>query len=465
MTENPTGAQIMPQIMPQKARYRPSGEFLFPGNPLAEALPCFLEDSWTDLARRLLRRPGRIDCRRPDQERLQLLAGIPDKLFAPRHACQSLALIIDSMLDQGYLNRRPDLPPDCKYLRDDPARAKGREAFGRPRRPTFITGALTGLPGTGKTAALERVLSRYPQVVDHSPEELGFALRQIVHMRVQCPAGGKYKDFCLAAIAEIVRLTGATDAARLGAWSDVWSIQRELERLIGRHQVGLLVADNFENVTASRKNSATFFESLIGLSGHLGLPVFFAAAPHCLAFVQKDLHTARRFASEGSLQWPPMSAAATDDPTRRPVPDEDWLVLMALLMQVWALRGTGFWEDDPAVGQALYDLSQGLPGVAVRLYALAQMRAIVRARATGAGEMLTAGLLSGVFEEFFDCSEPPARALRGKNKRPPLPTRIMGGGRAAFDAAVEKILAEFKAAAPQAKQTAATAQTPSGGGA
>ena len=73
-------------------------------------------------------------------------------------------------------------------------------------------------------------------------------------------------------------------------------------------------------------------------------------------------------------------------------------------------------EPDELINNKLYELSQGVPDIVVKLFCIAQARAILLADGP-TDECLTVELLEDVFEEEFSIVKPMLEALSSGNKR------------------------------------------------
>ena len=64
-------------------------------------------------------------------------------------------------------------------------------------RPSASGFAIVGLSGMGKTTAVERTLLLYPQVIQHNRYNGKlFILKQLVWLKLDCPASGSLKVLC-----------------------------------------------------------------------------------------------------------------------------------------------------------------------------------------------------------------------------------------------------------------------------
>ena len=123
----------------------------------------------------------------PKHIRLHMLLGILDLHLADVPGV-SLQASIDLMLRQGYRYRNPDSPQIWRSISGTPYTHK-------TRRAPAMAGAIVGIPGVGKTQAVIRALSYYPQVIRHeSFPRLVNGLDQMVWMSVDVPSSGKAKD-------------------------------------------------------------------------------------------------------------------------------------------------------------------------------------------------------------------------------------------------------------------------------
>lgn len=111
--------------------------------------------------------------------------------------------------------------------------------------------SVVGVSGLGKSTALQRVLSLYPQVIEHT-EYHGqkFYCHQIPYLVVQTPHDASIKALILDIYLQIDSLIGTTyqkDALSRRLSIDV--LVSQLNQIVRVNHIGLLVIDELQNIT------------------------------------------------------------------------------------------------------------------------------------------------------------------------------------------------------------------------
>jgi hypothetical protein len=106
--------------------------------------------------------------------------------FEPLTRQVVLAERLDMVIRRGYMSRNPNVPGYALRLAGAARRAMTGGGIACPMpnfHPTALSFALTGCSGVGKTRAEERVLSRYPQVIEHRDLQM----TQLVWLKLESP--------------------------------------------------------------------------------------------------------------------------------------------------------------------------------------------------------------------------------------------------------------------------------------
>lgn len=145
---------------------------LYRGNPLIEALPDFLEYSIIDISKALRESPLPCNPRANRRQRDQWLGTLVDKCFIPLPRHIQLLEVIDLMIRQGYVNRNPRQEKlERERLENAYKRQQAGErilmTYGSTQKTTPLSVSVLGCSGVGKTCAVSRILSLYPQVLKH----------------------------------------------------------------------------------------------------------------------------------------------------------------------------------------------------------------------------------------------------------------------------------------------------------
>ena len=363
----------------------PSGPNRLPAcyldNPLIDACGPLLSD--TQVMQKLLHLPAL-----PDQVQ-GMPASLRDhhlmdaaRLHLPTPEGLRLAQSVSLMIRQGYVHRRPSDPSTWRRLYEPNSISSVNEAV-------QLAGTLVGLSGVGKTRAVERALSLFPQVVTHStfPGIVG-DLRQLLWLKVDVPPSGKLPDLVQSlAIATNEALNEDRCSELLaGRRRSGTALAFEWLQKISCNFLGILVLDEVQNLfkiqTKAARQSATrlgaerpalriiddeMLKLILTLSNRSKIPTLLCATPDGFQALSTRMSTARRLVTGGHHEM--LHYASADDP----------FFSRTLLPKLWNYQ----WLDRQVpIGDELrktfHELSGGVLGIGIALWIHAQRRAISR---------------------------------------------------------------------------------------
>ncbi|WP_241974757.1 ATP-binding protein [Paraburkholderia sp. BL17N1] len=276
-----------------------------------------------------------------------------------------------------------------------------------------------GLSGGGKTTALESALRLLPKVIHHKDH----GLNQVVWIKVDCPKSASLKDTLKLLILEFDSLLGTDYSAEVGSRATLADYANKLHRISKRHQTGLIVIDEMQNALHAVAKNDPLFDFFVNLTNVVRIPVIVSGTPKGAQLFRKTLRSARRISSQGVITWDGMRN------------EDDWRRFCNQLQKYQ-------WLADPvplsdALRRYLLFLTQGLPGVTVPLYQLAQYAAI-----SSGAERLSKKLVRDVFDEKMGSLRPMMNAIRSRDKARMLAYDDLLGD--TLDDIVESVEAEAK---------------------
>lgn len=323
-----------------------------------------------------------------------------------------LAERVGMVIRQGYKARdpargghRPALMASAAAIQKLAAGATVEEAdAAMPALPALTHSnppafALIGDPGTGKTTITLRTLASIPQVIEQS---LPYAtIKQVGWLKVECPSTGGRKQQCIALLAAFDEVLGTRYAERFGAEGKRVSGDQMMlfvQHLATLHAVGLIVIDEIQHARQSTEGVKPLINFLVTLVNRLGVPVMLIGTNEARPIVDGAFREARRASGLGQPNWFRMPKG------------EEW---DGWLARLWPYQWTAVPTDlTREISDAIYDESQGIMDIAVKLILLAQMRAISRGEVYDAPEILTAELFRSVAADEFALIRPMITALR-----------------------------------------------------
>lgn len=372
-------------------------------NPYTEALPPIFEDK--QVISRIAKYPDYHEEQRNlgKQTRLHLVQQIADYVEPlPSH------LLIEQRLSRlirhGYKARNPFSPESnrlyhvgIKNMLEAGVDKEGYNLAGI--RSTASGFAILGVSGQGKTTAIESSLLLYPQVIQHV-EYNGqpFVRKQLVWLKLNCPFDGSLKGLCYNFFQAMDAHLGTNYFKKFASkGSSVDILIPIMAHLATLHGLGVLVIDEIQNLSFMKSGGAekmlNYFTQLINT---IGVPVVLIGTFKAMRLLQGSFSQARRSTGQGDLIMDRLTES------------EEWdYFIEGLWKYQWIARESKLSEP---IKKAMYDLSQGIVDIAVKLYMLAQWEAMEADEAKD--EKITVGLLRSVAKRHMQLVQPLLKVLR-----------------------------------------------------
>lgn len=328
-------------------------------NPFALAIrPALTEEQVIDEVARTPRiYEGERDL--PPYARRELVMRLDD-FVEPLPRFFELESRISGMIRAGYARRNP-LPLGMQRRLIEAQGLESRDFLTLPPITLAPGLSLIGFSGVGKTTAVSAILNLHTQVHTHTTF-LGepFHRTQLVWLRVACPPTGGARALLMNVFQELDRLLG-TDYHRRYESSrrSAAELVPNLVELMGTLGLGLLVIDEIQRLVRLGSDEAQW---LLDVFTHLRTesqtPVMLIGTPKAMRVLDSGFEQARRNTSLGHIDWKPM---ANDD------------VWAFFVEQMWQLQ----WLSSPTpltmeLQDALYEWSQGITDLAVKIFKMAQ---------------------------------------------------------------------------------------------
>lgn len=374
------------------AVYTPQQIEDFKNNPLIEALPPILsfEESYNKLS--FLPEYDFKERKLSLQHRYHALLRLT-RFYQPTNKTIELELKFSRMLRFGYVNRNPKAKQHAMVLNELKERLVNKYDLGlNPDiRTTSSSFTLMGFSGIGKTSAVERVLSLYPQVIIH---KFPLSLFQITWLKLNSPYDGSIKTLCMDFFLKIDQLIGTNYFERYGnRRNSNSSMVVRMGQVARLHCIGAIIIDEIQHLLIGKKNESeelmNFFVTLIN---EIGVPVMLIGTMKAKSVLQQDFRQARRSSGHGDMVWQQMEN------------DDSWKVLIT---SMWEYQWTKFETEltDEWIN-FLYKESQGITDIVVKLYLLGQSYAI-----ESGIEKLTFDLIKYVKKEYLKLTNKMLKAL------------------------------------------------------
>jgi len=318
--------------------------------------------------------------------------------FVPTQPVHREALIgIGSQVFHGYTHRNP-------FTVEGQRRLLGG-SIDQPYKPTISF--IAGHSGMGKSTLVDRILVSLGQQVFHHNNFQGkaFPESQILWLRRNLPEHCTVKTLCSAfgeytdQILGVPLYEGLFTSTRAANRDHLIS---QIRKIITNHHVGLLVFDEFQNLSLMGVGAEKIIALLVNLRDELGLPILIIGTYGSLHLLERSLSTARRLAEGGYYDLERPASADNDG----------WQQFCKI---VWPYQ----WVHKPvayndSICEALYEVSQGIPGIMLSVFAKAQLLAI-----HSGTESVDADRIIRVFQDRMKPLHPAVAELRKSKSHTP----------------------------------------------
>lgn len=386
-------AEYLPQVIPE-----------YEGNPYLEALPPILPPQ--KIAQQLASYPSfNPEERNLDSHyRLHFLRRL-FQVFQPLPCHLDLESRISMAIRQGYIGRNPLKPQFAKSLRegyDVIQNGDWQNGYTASYSSTNLGFSLVGISGMGKSTALHQILRNIPQVILHREyNSIKFSGYQVTYLKLDCPMDGSIKGLCIDFFIKIDNLIGTQYYKKFGTTRrSTDSMVATMGQVCQHLGCGLLIIDETQNLSLAKSGGAEkMLNFFVSLNNNIGIPLVMVGTPKVLGVLQGQFRLARRAdGSQGSLFW------------ERLEKDQKWdLFINGIWPYQWTKKETPISKE---LSDTLYDESQGIVDVAVKLYAMAQGHAISTSK-----EEITSRIIRQVAAENLKMTKPMLESLKTGNLR------------------------------------------------
>ena len=371
------------------------------GNPFIEALPNILSPQ--DVIERLAFYPEYNKSEREVESHYRIY--MIDRLFQvfqPLPMNLELESKISRAIRQGYISRNPfDKKLGAGFYNE----YYGGQAIGLANIDEDYLSplgfSLIGISGIGKTAALNRILNLYPQIIIHSEyRNIHFSNYQVVWMRLECPFDGSIKGLMYQFFSEIDRLLGTNHYEKVvRTRATVDSMMVVMNQVVRNSSLGLLVIDEIQHLSMAKSGgSEKMLNFFVNLVNHISLPIVLVGTPKSLKVLQGDFRQARRGSSSGDMVCDRLQKGEVWD-----------LLINSVWYYQWTRKETPLTKE---LSNILYEETQGIPDLVKKVYATSQAEAINSGK-----EEVTPKIIRKVAKEKFKLVKPMLNALKTNNLR------------------------------------------------
>lgn len=384
-----------------QAIYQDTGVCAYKNNPFIEALPPILDAFNQTKNLKAGINPSVQDILKPKIIRSHSIARISDEYFQPLNNHILLTEKVALMIRGGYVGRNPRTGDLQKHLQNGYERIQTGEltAFQfESAKSTAQSLLLIGCSGHGKTTSLIRILSAYPQVIYH-PD---LNIEQVVYLKIDCSHNGSLKELCLNFFRALDQVLDTNYEKQYGLKRyNIQTLLTRMSQLANTHALGLLVIDEIQHLSRSKSGGSqemlNFFVTMVNT---IGVPIMLIGTPKAREIFEIDLRSARRGAGFGAIFWEPLPEYIDNQL------NPEWVAFTNNLWKQQLLNERDEFLSDE-IRHVWYNLSQGIIDIVVKLFVLAQLRAMAIGK-----ERIIPKLLQRIYDEELKPVHPMLDALR-----------------------------------------------------
>ncbi|MGG1689415.1 ATP-binding protein [Heyndrickxia ginsengihumi] len=264
---------------------------------------------------------------------------------------------------------------------------------------TGQTLSIVGVSGVGKTRTIQRILHMMPQVISHVDYK-GKPLNQyqVTYLKIETPFDGSVKTIIFDFLYQVDLLLGSNYFNRYSnsrlSTSQLMPIMAQIAKSIN---LGVLLIDELQHLKGMKNSNSSqvlnFFTALINT---INIPLIMVGTPKAMDVLQSQFRQARRNTNMGGVFWDRLEKDAVWD-----------LFIRGMWKYQWTKKDVELTDE---LSSLMYDMSQGIADIAIKLFMMVQLKAINTGK-----EKLTANLIKQVAKEELRMVQPMLQALKNKN--------------------------------------------------
>jgi hypothetical protein len=337
----------------------------YEGNPFIEALPqiCTTEQ----IIDKLSVYPTYDESERflEKQYRVHIIQRV-FQCFQPLMIHLDIESKISRIIRQGYIARNPFNPKYTnRYIESYDDTFNCEFATNELFFSTGLSLTILGISGIGKTTAINRILSMYPQIIVHSKyKDSKFSVYQLPYLKIDTPHDGSLKGLCIDFFLKVDSLLGTNYYCKYGQNRlSANAMLPVMAKIAINTGLGVLIIDEIQNLNSARSGGIEMMLNFFVKLSNLGIPSITIGNPSAMPVFQSKFRQARRGSGQGAIVWDRMTK------------DENWdLLINAIWDYQWTRKITTLNKE---ISDLLYHESQGITDIAVKLFVMTQIRAIM----------------------------------------------------------------------------------------
>lgn len=317
--------------------------------------------------------------------------------FQPLNLHLDLESRVSRVIRQGYIARNPfraeyaeSFETGHKMILNANMEMTNNKSF----RTTSSGFTIIGISGIGKSTTINLILSMYPQIIVHNEYKgCKLSMYQLVWLKLDCGEGST-KGLCIDFFLKIDELLGTNYHKKYGGGRQAVNVLMPIMGQVAKNiNLGVLVIDEIQHLSMGKSGGAdrmlNFFVTLV----NIGIPVILIGTNKAMAILQSQFRQARRGSGQGDFVIDRMKK------------DENWdLIIDGMGDYQWTRKPIILSRE---IKDTLYEFSQGITDIGIKLYAMAQIRAISSGK-----EEITTNIIRSVAKENLQLVRPMIEALK-----------------------------------------------------
>lgn len=283
-----------------------------------------------------------------------------------------------------------------KWVKD---KLKEIKCFFNNANTSMLGFTLIGISGGGKSTAVNRILSMYPQCIVHTEYKNDkFIFKQLVWIKIDCSHNGSTKGLCKKFFKEVDSILGSDYDKLFGNQrNSVDTMIAAMAHIVQIYAVGVIIIDEIQHLANIKEGSEKVLNFLVTLENELKIPIVYVGTYKALDKVLgQDFRQARRSSGIGEIEWTRMDE------------DDEWREFMKNMWKYqWTKIETPLTDK---IMKAFYNNTMGITERVISLYIAVQIQAILSGE-----EKITVDLINNVFKENMKLTAPMITALRTNN--------------------------------------------------
>ena len=358
-------------------------------NPLIEALPGILTDD--EFARAVRFFPPQSPELREHPKHLRLMyIQRALQFFTPMENHLLLQQRVARVIRDGYVARNPikDLGWNRLHQQLDELAEKLKYGVAPHEPPSALGFSIIGIGGIGKTIGMNAIMRTYPQMLIHKTYTDSFGRdhsltrSQIVFLKLDCPNDGTLKSLCLNFFQAVDRMTGCTRyyykyGFKGSKQRTATEMLPDMARVAALQSIGLLIIDEIQYLSKQKSGGQEqmlhWFTELVNT---IKLPVILIGTPRAEEILNAAFWQMRRNAGQGEGDWRRMTQGGEWNRFLRSLWRYQFVQKPSELETGVDAKGEKTKGVPQDMNDALYEESQGIADFAVKMFMIAQERAI-----------------------------------------------------------------------------------------